>query len=333
MKIVTNIQRYQLRKDCIAYYKKNNKSVYHFFDYSFKEVCQIQVKSCHWFFDNGDYLKIDNYGQTGYFIDCNIKKKLKNSYSIIIDNIGLAVDYTNSDGRTHKESLFQLQEEKQILSEWLPNRIFHVQDQYWVNDTAEDFKLIDVNTGSISWVIPQPKVDLPYGYTGRTSIKKVLGIYKDCLWLQLPDSRLWKLDLYTGALVEEVEHEYFCVHQETISFDTSKGAIIILGFDLYAYYDVDQKQIIKELILPDTVRVIKSHFLKNNKIAFICKTTACFASNAYGIFDMEKEEILFQGEMIESEGYFYELPQVNDELFTILDAKGNLIIHRLDDIL
>ncbi|WP_246034321.1 hypothetical protein [Empedobacter tilapiae] len=56
-------------------------------------------------------------------------------------------------------------------------------------------------------------------------------------------------------------------------------------------------------------------------------------SNAYDIFDTEKKEVVFQGEEIEIDGHFYKEPQVNDELFTILDSKGNLIIHKLKDIL
>lgn len=332
MILFRNILKYKLGESFLSYFEQN-KEIYYFLDNKCIEIGQVEVENCHWYFEDYKYLKMKDYGQVGYYVDYRNEKILNYKYTKIVNNIGVAYDYSESDGRTHKETLFLLPEEKPLLSSWLSNSIFHVQDQYWVNDTVEDFKLIDADKGEISWVIPQPQVDIPYGYTGRTHIKKVLGIYKDCLWLQLPDSRLWKIDLHTGMLLEELEHEYFCVHQETISFDVAKGAIIILGFDLYAYYDIDQKQIIKELILPDTVRVIKSHFLKDNKIAFICKTTACFASNVYGIFDIEKADIVFEGEMIESEGYFYELPQVNDELFTILDAKGNLIIHRLGDIL
>jgi len=144
---------------------------------------------------------------------------------------------------------------------------------------------------------------------------------------------LWKLDIQTGELLDEIEHEYFDAHQETISFDTVTGNIIILCFDLYACFSIDQRQLVKELILPTSIRVIKSKFDKDNKIALLFKTMSSFAANAYGFFDMESQEIIFQQEMIVEEGYLHMLPQVNEELFTILDAKGNLIIHKIKDIL
>ncbi len=41
----------------------------------------------------------------------------------------------------------------------------------------------------------------------------------------------------------------------------------------------------------------------------------------------------FIGEQVVGNGFFYQTPQVNKELFTVLDSEGNLIIHRMKDII
>lgn len=340
MKIITNIQRHQLRDALIVYYDNTEKNVYHFLDLKLEEVKRIEVSRCHWFYDSDNYFKIGydgNNERMAYFIDVNIGKELFYSYISIKDNIGVAYEYTNCDGHSHKETLFQLPEEKQILSDWLPNRIFHIQDQYWCNDTDEDFKLIDAERGEILWIIPQPEVEKPYGYNGLTNIKKVLGIYKNNLWLQLPDSRLWVLDIDSGELKRELKHEYFIVHEKGSYFDNEEGTIKMLYYNLYAKYSLDLMNFIEEIDLgvPEVFQV--TSMISRPKDQYIYYTAklndVSMISNAYGIFDTEKKKIVFQGEEIEVGGHFYQAPQVNDELFTILDDKGNLIIHKLNDII
>jgi len=175
MKVFDNVLKYRLRKDSLTFFKKSIE-VYYFFDLSINEIGKVKVKNCHWYFDDEKYLKMEDYGKVGYYTNFQLQAELNNQYTRINNNIGAAYDYSNSDGRTHKESLFSLPEEKQLLKEWLPDAIFHVQDQYWVNDTLTDFKLIDSNKGEILWTIPQPLVEKTDAYDGRTNIKKVLGI-------------------------------------------------------------------------------------------------------------------------------------------------------------
>ena len=38
-------------------------------------------------------------------------------------------------------------------------------------------------------------------------------------------------------------------------------------------------------------------------------------------------------EQLTENSFFYQTPQVNDEVFTILDSEGNLIIHKMKEIL
>ncbi|MBB1140664.1 hypothetical protein [Myroides sp. WP-1] len=267
-------------------------------------------------------------------IDSKVYRIKKNEF-LDVKSYSITNDYGIVSNSERLYNLYNFTQKKITLRQWLPNRIFHVQAQYWVNDTEADFKLIDVNKGEIVWTIPQPEVEKPYGYTGLTNIKKVLGIYKDCLWLQLPDSRLWKLDLHTGRVLEELEAFYFASIPEGI-FLYQQGIIFILHYNIYAQYSLEQgiftidKQITNENELIIRYVLFKE---KDNYLYFTGNKDQSFSPNVYGIFDMETETIVFQGEMIEEGGYFYEIPQVNDELFTILDAKGNLIIHRLDDLL
>lgn len=340
MKIIKNVQRYQLRDASIVYYDNFDKNVYYFLDLKLVEIKRIEVSRCHWFFDSDNYFKIGydgNNERMGYFIDINLEKLLFYSYISIKDNIGVAYDYTNCYDNSHKETLIQLPEEKQILSDWLPNRIFHIQDQYWCNDTDEDFKLIDVEKGEILWTISQPEVEKPYGYNGLTNIKKVLGIYQGKLWLQLPDSRLWILDIESGTLLKELKHEYFIVHERGTYFDKEEGVIKILYYNLYAKYSLDLMDFVEEADLgaPEIFQV--TSMISRPKDKYIYYTAklndVSMISNAYGIFDTEKKKVIFQGEEIEVDGHFYQEPQVNDELFTILDSKGNLIIHNIKDIL
>ncbi|EHQ43864.1 hypothetical protein [Myroides odoratus] len=336
MKVIENVFKYQLRIDNIACYSQNN-NIYNIYDFNGYLLNSIEVEDCHWFFQDEKFLQIGNNGKLGYFSEDVFVKPLLNYYRPIVNNIGVFHDYTNSDGRTHKEMLFALPEEQQILSEWLPNRIFHVQDQYWANDTEEDFKLIDVERGKVLWTIPQPNVEKPYGYNGLTSIKKVLGIYKDCLWLQLPDSRLLVLDIDNGFIKHELKHDYYIVHERGTFFDSKEGVLKIFFYNLYAKYSLELMDFVEEydLGIPELFQATSMISIPNDKyIYYTAKLNdVSMISNAYGIFDSEKKEIVFQGEEIEEGGCFYQEPQVNDELFTILDAKGNLIIHRLTDIL
>lgn len=337
MKIIEKVFKYQLRINSIIYYYQTDNKYYRC-DFNGNLIDIIEVEDCHWFLEDENYL-VNGYKDhllVGYYKDGVLINQLKENYRPIVDNIGVSSDYTNSDGRIHKETLYKLPEEKQILSEWLPNRIFHIQDQYWCNDTDEDFKLIDADSGEILWTIPQPKVEKPYGYNGLTNIKKVLGIYKGNLWLQLPDSRFLVLDIRDGSIKHELKHDYYIVHERGTFFDREEGIIKVLYYNLYAKYSLDLMEFVEEVDLgiPEIFQV--TSMISRPKDKYIYYTAklndVSMISNAYGIFDTEKKEVIFQGEEIEVDGHFYQEPQVNDELFTILDSKGNLIIHKLKDI-
>jgi len=337
VRIINNILRYQLRKNLIVYYSEANKSIYYFLDFNLFELTQIKVKRCHWFFNDEKFLKLgfDSLELVGYFPSLKLEKILTNSYILIENNIGVATDYTNSDGRTHKESLFSLPEEKQLLKEWLPDAIFHVQDQYWVNDTLTDFKLIDSNKGEILWTIPQPLVEKTDAYDGRTNIKKVLGIYKNGLWLQLPDRRLWKLDIQTGELLEEIENFYFSAIPEGI-FLSQQGLIIIFHYTIYAEYNLETKEFTTDKEISSENELIIRNVLFNqndNYLYFTGNKDKSFYPNVYGIFNRKTLTFDFIGGSINETSYFYQTPQVNHELFTILDSEGNLIIHKIKDLL
>lgn len=327
MEIIENISTYKLYNNSL-YYRTMDREFYIIENYKSYYI-KSEKNDIISFTDNSNYVydrdtrgcKVENH---------QIKKLSLKLYQATNEGGEICVSPD-----TMGSTLFRLPEEQQILSEWLPNRIFHVQDQYWVNDTEADFKLIDVNKGEIVWTIPQPTVEKPYGYNGLTNIKKVLGIYKDCLWLQLPDSRLWKLDLHTGRVLEELEAFYFASIPEGI-FLSQQGIVFILHYNIYAQYSLEQGIFTIDKKITNENELIIRYVLfeeNDNYLYFTGNKDQSFSPNVYGIFDMETETIVFQGEMIEEGGYFYEIPQVNDELFTILDAKGNLIIHRLTDIL
>lgn len=332
MEVKINIENYKLYPDKLFFYYDNQSNVLYTYDYHNHITEHLRIKgTSHWFFEDECYVR--NFQGLCAILEKGGFKNLRNEYVEIISNIGVAVNYTNSDGRTHKETLFKLPEEKQILSGWLPNNIYHIQNQYWINDTEKDLKLIDADKGEILWTIPQPEVVKPYGYSGLTNTKKILGIYKENIWIQLPDSRLWALDIATGKVNHEIEHEFFCVHQDTVFLETQSGEIIIFGFDLYACFDLNQLTMTKEFILPDTIRITKSIFIKTNIIGFTGRKEKTPAPNIYGIFNRETLSFEYIGGQEEENGFFYQTPQVNDELFTILDSEGNLIIHKLNDIL
>lgn len=274
------------------------------------------------FFSNSSYLRINKgncYISDGFL-------GLFNFYSDIIESVGIC--YEDRLKKSLNNNLFHLPEEKQILKDWLPSSILHVQGKYWVNDTLEDLKLIDAEAGEILWAIPQPVVEKPYGYQGLTNIKKVLGIYKENLWVQLPDSRVLALDVVTGKAKHKIVNEaYFCIDVNGISFGNN-GLIYILGFDLFICFNLNTLSFLDELIFPDNIRVTNSKIIGSQELSFIAQKDGSSEPNAYGIFDTETQSITFLKEKEADMGYFYEAPQVNDEIFAILDDKGNLIIHK-----
>jgi len=326
-KIINHILLYKE----LSNYKQKKKLVE--YDLILNKVVQSLIFEINFSFtENSNYLLFDPNNSV---YDINNKTYINKCFNSIINNIGIIDKDWN--GVYSLNNLFLLPEEKQILSEWLPNRIFHIQDQYWCNDTDEDFKLIDADSGEILWTIPQSKVEKPYGYNGLTNIKKVLGIYKGNLWLQLPDSRFLVLDIRDGSIKHELKHDYYIVHERGTFFDREEGIIKVLYYNLYAKYSLDLMEFVEEVDLgiPEIFQV--TSMISRPKDKYIYYTAklndVSMISNAYGIFDTEKKEVIFQGEEIEVDGHFYQEPQVNDELFTILDSKGNLIIHKLKDIL
>ena len=336
MKILEKVFKFQLRNNSIVYYYQTDNKYYRC-DFNGNLIDIIEVEDCHWFLEDENYL-VNGYKDhllVGYYKEGVVINQLKENYRPIVNNIGVAHDYTNSDGRTHKETLFHLPEEKQILQEWLPNRIYHIQDQYWCNDTEEDFKLIDAERGEILWTIPQPTVEKPYGYNGFTNIKKVLGIYKGNIWLQLPDSRLWAVDIQTGKISNVIEHFYFSAIPDGI-FLSQVGHIIIFHYNIYAEYSLENNEFITDKVISDENKlIIRNVLFRENdmRLYFTGNKNNSFYPNVYGIFNREKLNFEFMEEQLTENSFFYQTPQVNDEVFTILDSEGNLIIHKMKEIL
>jgi hypothetical protein len=337
MKIIKKVNYFKLYFN-VLYYSLDKSKIIYIDNIKLSLVEKLDFpRTPHWFFEDENYL--GSFEGDCYLINSDKGlTMLNNEYYEVKNSIGISYKFEKLNGKSNrKETLFHLPEEKQIFSEWLPNKIYHIQDQYWANDTEEDFKLIDAERGEILWAIPQPEVIKPYGYNELTNIKKVLGIYKGNLWLQLPDSRFLVLDIYTGSVKHELKHDYFIVHEKGSFFDSEEGIIKILFYNLYLKYSLTLMQFIDEKNLdePEIFQVTNMISRQgDNFIYFTAKLNdVSMISNAYGIFDTKKKEVVFQGESIEEDGFFYQAPQVNDELFTILDSKGNLIIHKMKDIL
>ena len=333
MKIIENISKFQLRDNYIIYYHQKG-NIYINSDFNGDLLSNIEVKDCHWFFDDIKYLQIEENGTIGYYSDNKLEKQLLNYYRPIVDNIGVAHVFSTYDSRLHTETLFHLPDEKQIINEWLPNNIYHISDKFWCNDTIADFKLIDIQKKEILWAIPQPEVMKPSGYKGLTNTKKVLGIYKNNLWIQLPDSRILALDKETGIIKYEIEHFYFSSIPEGIFLD-QRGVIIIFHYNVYAEFCLDDKIFKIENIIGSEKELIIRHVTHHNGDKYLYFTgnkDNSFEPNVYGTFNTFKQTFEFIREKEPEMGFFYQAPQVNEELFTILDDKGNLIIHKRDEI-
>lgn len=331
MKVITNINSYKLRKEYIQIDEETDFRLESNYIKLNNEYLIEETKS---FKDNFHFTNDSNYLLLG--TDSKVFK-INEGVFLGIKSYDITDNYGIISNKDRFYNLYNFSQNKSILKQWLPNRILHIQDQYWCNDTDDDFKLIDANSGEILWTISQPKVEKPYGYNGLTNIKKVLGIYKGNLWLQLPDSRFLVLDIRDGSIKHELKHDYYIVHERGTYFDKEEGVIKILYYNLYAKYSLDLMDFVEEADLgaPETFQV--TSMISRPKDKYIYYTAklndVSMISNAYGIFDTEKKKVIFQGEEIEVDGHFYQEPQVNDELFTILDSKGNLIIHKLKDIL
>lgn len=330
MEVLGNINSYRIGKSLIRInegidFRLDSKYIVLNYDENRVEETRVFKEFFH-FTNDSKYLLFGTDSKV-YNIDDRIFCDIK-SYEIT-DNYGII---------SNKERLYNLysfSQKKSVLKKWLPNRIYHIQDQYWCNDTKEDFKLIDVDSGEILWTIPQPKVEKPYGYNGLTNIRKVLGIHKNNLWIQLPDSRLWAVDIETGKINNEIEHFYFSAIPEGI-FLSQAGRIIIFHYNIYAEYSLDSNEFITDKVISDENELIIRNVLfreNDTQLYFTGNKDNSFYPNVYGVFNREKLSFEFMGEQLTENSFFYQTPQVNDELFTILDSEGNLVIHKMQDIL
>lgn len=283
------------------------------------------------FFDDSCYLRLTR--GDSYEI-CNGKfRELDFYYGDIYNHVGCS--YVDPSGSTKKENLFRLPQETPILKDWLPRSIDHVTAQYWVNDTVEDLKLIDSDKGEILWCFKVPEVERLHDYDLPTNVRKVLGIYKNNLWIQLPDDRILGLDMQTGKMNHEFRNPYFASIPQGIFLD-KRGVIITFHFNYYAEFDLDKFVFSKDRIISDKEKLLityVTHRDDDKYLYFIGSKDNCYEDNVYGIFDTESMEFVFLKERDPDGGFFNLAPQVNDDLFAILDYRGNLIIHRKDEML
>ncbi|MDR2122643.1 MAG: hypothetical protein LBP34_05900, partial [Flavobacteriaceae bacterium] len=186
MRILSNINSYKLRNGFIQIDEERDfrlDSKYIKMNYIEDKIIEKRTfKNNFHFTNNTNYLLFGTDNQIYKIDEDNYiglqSYKIEKEYCIVIDDKKLC-------------NLYDLVRKRNALKNWLPKRLLHIQDQYWINDTEDDLKLIDAETGEILWTIKQPEVEKPYGYNGLTNVKKVLGIYDQNLWLQLPDSRVW----------------------------------------------------------------------------------------------------------------------------------------------
>jgi hypothetical protein len=281
------------------------------------------------FFSNPSYIRV-NEGIC-YDVEHGFST-LFNYYNEVVSQIGVC--YEDGADRYKGKNLFLLPEEKQILKEWLPDFIRYVDGNYWVNDTTIDLKLIDADAGEIKWIYTLPEIVRPRSYNQITNTKKVLGTYKNNLWIQLPDSRVLALDIETGKVNYEINHFYFSAISDGIFLD-NKGVIIIFHYNVYAEFSLDSMTFNIEKILGNENELIIRQVTHHNgdaNLYFTGNKDNSFEPNVYGFFNTETQTIQILKQKEPEMVFFYQAPQVNKELFVILDEKGNLLIHKRDEM-
>jgi hypothetical protein len=294
-----------------------------------KDIEDIKTDDLISFTQNPQYVRSLRNSEGYQFSGSSLTKLNFHFHEVTLDEIAIS----RHSNQIHN-SLFKLPEEKQILKEWLPDSIKYVNEKYWVNDTTLDLKLIDADAGEIKWIFILPEIVRPRSYNQITNTKKVLGIYKGNLWIQLPDSRILALDLETGKINYEKNHFYFSSIPDGIFLD-SKGIILIFHYNVYAEFSLDSMTFSTEKVLGNEKELIIRQVTHHNgdvNLYFTGNKDNSFEPNVYGVFNTDTQTINILKEKEPEMGYFYQAPQVNNEIFAILDEKGNLIIHKRNEM-
>jgi hypothetical protein len=112
--------------------------------------------------------------------------------------------------------------------------------------------------------------------------------------------------------------------------DEKEGVLKTLSYDYYAEFDLQTLQFRKQVKIncKEDIKIRNSTFYEgDNCLYFSGYYNKCHLPNVFGIFDTEKDEVIWYDIKKDDWGYFYDPPQANDKLFAVLDDKHNLLVY------
>lgn len=161
----------------------------------------------------------------------------------------------------------------------------------------------------------------------QTELLQYYGVYNNILWLQLNGDRLLGLNVDTGEQVHLIDNVSKGVGDNYL--DVNLGIIKILAGHYYYEFDLNTLVTSKKILLdPEEKWFIRScTFYKNDTNIYFCGHFDNWErTNAFGIYDSERNAIVWHQINGEHGVNYYNPPQANSNVFGILDNKGLLTL-------
>lgn len=272
-------------------------------------------------------------------------------YSSIIYNNLIAVYEYDYDLLSSMNNIYDIKHNSLIFSEWQKGNcyILNHNKYVYVYVYQKDISFFDLKKAdSMHFSIKDfPPYSDGFGREQEADIKQIIGIYNNLLWIHIGGFRLIAINIDTGEMIHHTEDmrvllgldkddfSYFDLSpfsKYAIHLDEAQGLLKAFAHRYYIEIDLNNfSGVVKKDFGADwesTWRIKNSNFYPKmpDLLLFSGFYKDMKKSNAFGIFDTKKAEILWFDVAGESE-CFNNPPQANDELLAILDDKQNLLIY------
>jgi predicted Rdx family selenoprotein len=221
---------------------------------------------------------------------------------------------------------------------------------YWkITDKEVYIAAISLAFGSELWqfsLSSLPPYEV-YGEQHPSELSHIIGLYNNLLWVDIGGWRLIAIDIITGELIHQMdplpvllgmereERSYFTYSR--IHLDKENGLLKILANRYYVEFNLNSlKATLKKDFgakWSESWSITRCTFYQSEPSKlFFCGhyKSIAMTPNAFGIFDIEKAEIIWF-ETQKGDAGFIEPPQVNDKILAVRDSNSNLLIYDRDE--
>lgn len=209
---------------------------------------------------------------------------------------------------------------------------FYLYNDNFFFEKNEVICLYNLNSNFLFWqydLSPLPKWKKYENEILPSSVEQFLGVYEGVLWLQLNGYRLLGLDVQTGEQIHYIENSGLYIN---LYLNQKTGKIIELASKSYEEFDLKSLKMTKSIELEKDFNIRKcTYYEDDTKIYFVGKYKEERKNNCYGIFDVEKEQIVWH-RLSEGEEEYFNPPQANEKIMGILDSNNTLTVYEKNEI-